>query len=316
MAESFFSTLECELLDRYRFKTQVDARMAIFRYIEGWYNPRRRHSPLGYQSPMNFEGNHARRSAACQARGGTTTFSGSSRLLLPSCLRRPGSFRHPWVLGTATKHKYLPVHQFGVGPVLYLCDTTVSPLDLYRTLALELGVTPSHRRGQLWTDIKKTLLHMVDERHTLPLLVIDEAHHLSDRFLIDLSGFLNFAFDSRDLMAVWLVGLSPLTRTLRMNQHAPLAMRVAAHVHLEPLDRDDFAALLEHGLLAVGASSNLLSDPASEMLFRASRGIPRVASKLLRAALRIAHDRDHNFVDEHTAELAIEHMAFAPAVLA
>ncbi len=200
--------------------------------------------------------------------------------------------------------------------VLYLCDTAVSPLDLYRTLALELGVTPSHRRGQLWTDIKKTLLHMVDERHTLPLLVIDEAHHLSDRFLVDFSGFLNFAFDSRDLMAVWLVGLSPLTRTLRMNQHAPLAMRVAAHVHLEPLGRDDFAALLEHGLLAVGASGNLLSDPASEMLFRASRGIPRVASKLLRAALRIAHERDLNFIDEHTIEHAIEHMACALTAVA
>ena len=84
MAESFFSTLECELLDRYRFKTQVDARMAIFRYIEGWYNLRRRHSALGYQSPMNFEENHARRSVACQARGGTASFSGSSRLPLPS----------------------------------------------------------------------------------------------------------------------------------------------------------------------------------------------------------------------------------------
>jgi len=84
MAESFFSTLECELLDRYRFKTQAAARMAIFRYIEGWYNPRRRHSALDYESPKNFEENHERRSAAWQARGGTASFSGSSRLLLPS----------------------------------------------------------------------------------------------------------------------------------------------------------------------------------------------------------------------------------------
>lgn len=199
--------------------------------------------------------------------------------------------------------------------VLYLCDTAVSPLDLYRTLALELGVTPSHRRAQLWTDIKRTLLHMVDERATLPVLILDEAQHLSDSFLVDLSGFLNFAFDSRDLMAVWLVGLSPLLRTLRMQQHAPLAMRVAAHVHLEPLGRDDFAALLDHGLKAAGATSNLLSDPAREMLFRSSRGIPRLASTLLRAALRTAHERDMSFIDEHTIEHAVEHMAFAPAAL-
>jgi putative transposase len=58
MAESFFGTLECELLDRYSFRTPVEARTAVFRYIEGWYNPRRRHSSLGYLSPAKFEAKH------------------------------------------------------------------------------------------------------------------------------------------------------------------------------------------------------------------------------------------------------------------
>jgi hypothetical protein len=49
MAESFFATLECELLDRRRFKTQSEARMAVFEFIEGFYNPRRRHSSLDYE---------------------------------------------------------------------------------------------------------------------------------------------------------------------------------------------------------------------------------------------------------------------------
>jgi putative transposase len=55
MCESFFATLECELLDRDRFRTQADARLALFDFIEGWYNPRRRHSALDYQSPMMYE---------------------------------------------------------------------------------------------------------------------------------------------------------------------------------------------------------------------------------------------------------------------
>ena len=58
MAESFFATLECELIDRRRFRTQVEARMAVFRFIEGWYNPHRRHSALGYESPVSFEANY------------------------------------------------------------------------------------------------------------------------------------------------------------------------------------------------------------------------------------------------------------------
>ncbi len=55
MCESFFATLECELLDRRRFRSQAEARLAVFHFIEGWYNPRRRHSALGYRSPINYE---------------------------------------------------------------------------------------------------------------------------------------------------------------------------------------------------------------------------------------------------------------------
>jgi putative transposase len=55
MAESFFATLECELINRRTFRTKTEARLALFSYIEGWYNPRRRHSGLGRVSPINFE---------------------------------------------------------------------------------------------------------------------------------------------------------------------------------------------------------------------------------------------------------------------
>jgi type II secretory pathway predicted ATPase ExeA len=190
--------------------------------------------------------------------------------------------------------------------VLYFCDTTVSPLDLYRALAGELGVRLSHRRGQLWADIKKTLVHLVDERNTSPIVVIDEAQNLSDAFLLDLSGFLNFAFDSRDLLTLWLVGLPPLTRRLHMHQHAALATRIAAEVRLEPLDRDTFAAAVDHALKAAGATQKILADPALEILFRASRGVLRIAGKLLRAALRIAHARGQAFLDEATLQAALD----------
>ena len=59
MAESFFSTLECELLGRRRFASQAETRMAIFSYLEGWYNSVRLHSALGYRSPMAFEKENA-----------------------------------------------------------------------------------------------------------------------------------------------------------------------------------------------------------------------------------------------------------------
>ena len=55
MCESFNATLECELLAFHRFKTQREAQPVVFDFIEGWYNPHRRHSALDYLSPNNFE---------------------------------------------------------------------------------------------------------------------------------------------------------------------------------------------------------------------------------------------------------------------
>jgi putative transposase len=55
LAESFFATLECELIARSRWRTHSEARMAVFDYIEGFYNPRRRHSALAYLSPAEYE---------------------------------------------------------------------------------------------------------------------------------------------------------------------------------------------------------------------------------------------------------------------
>jgi putative transposase len=55
MCESFFATLECELLDRVTLRTPAEGRTAVFDFIEGWYNPTRRHSSLDYVSPIDFE---------------------------------------------------------------------------------------------------------------------------------------------------------------------------------------------------------------------------------------------------------------------
>ena len=69
LCESFLATLECELLDRHRFRSHEEAAGAVFEFmvgaitipwIEGWYNPQRRHSSLGYASPVRYELKHAR----------------------------------------------------------------------------------------------------------------------------------------------------------------------------------------------------------------------------------------------------------------
>jgi len=94
MAESFFATLECELLARSRFKTQAEARNAVFEFIEGFYNPRRRHSSLAYLSPVEFERRHLRlprRTRSCRrarSRQGQALAGAQVRDLDSPCARR------------------------------------------------------------------------------------------------------------------------------------------------------------------------------------------------------------------------------------
>jgi len=63
LCESFFASLECELIDRFTFRTRREARLAVFDWIEAWYNPLRRHTGVGRISPVNFERRHTYQSA-------------------------------------------------------------------------------------------------------------------------------------------------------------------------------------------------------------------------------------------------------------
>jgi len=66
MAERFFASLVAELIERNSFESKAQARMAVFTWIEGWHNPRRRYSGLGYLSPLNLKGHMRRPRKAAQ----------------------------------------------------------------------------------------------------------------------------------------------------------------------------------------------------------------------------------------------------------
>ena len=195
--------------------------------------------------------------------------------------------------------------------IVYICDTSVTPAAVYRNLAAALGLKPARTRDALWRQLKSTIEHLVDVEGVIPILVLDEAQHLPDSFFLDLAGFLNRNFDRRELLTVWLVGLPSLAARLGMRQHAALASRIVSTNVLPPRERADFLAMVEHGLKIAGAKTKLLSEQALELLWRVSHGLPRQASRLLRASLMLAHERDQTFVDERVMLDACEELQHA-----
>ncbi|MBI2569384.1 MAG: AAA family ATPase [Candidatus Schekmanbacteria bacterium] len=190
--------------------------------------------------------------------------------------------------------------------VIYLCDAPAEAADLHRELAAELGLRPAHRKVQLGRDLKNALIQMVDEQGVQPVLILDDAEQLPDAVLTELCRLANVAMDSRTVLVLWLVGQPRLLRTLRMKHHAALASRLAARVELAPISgRGDFEGFVTHGLKAAGATTKIISDPAAELLFRVSHGLPREAARLLREGLIHAHERQSSMLDEIILEAVL-----------
>lgn len=193
--------------------------------------------------------------------------------------------------------------------VIYLAETDFGRLDLYRSLALALGVEPAFRRAQLWRDLKARILELADGKQLLPLWIIDEAQNLPPEFFRDFPAFLNFAFDSRDLMTVWLVGHPSLAHTLDRAPYAALAGRIQVRVQLKPiLERERFAQLIQYALKTAGCTHTLLADSGLELLRQASGGLPRRAGRILRTAMQMAVPKGLNHLPDDLLQQAIEEL--------
>jgi len=106
--------------------------------------------------------------------------------------------------------------------------------------------------------------------------IIDEAQNLPSEFFRDFPAFLNFAFDSRDPMTAWLVGHPSLAHTLNRAPYAALTGRIQVRCQMLPIiERERFAALITHGLTAVGCQHTLLADSGMELVRMVSQGLPR-----------------------------------------
>ena len=180
-------------------------------------------------------------------------------------------------------------------------------LDIYRQLALEFGLEPAYRRANLWRQIKEHIVQMVETKSILPVWIIDESHNLPVDFFKDFPAFLNFAFDSKDLMTVWFLGHSQLETILNRASYAALSSRIQMKEKLEPVfEQERFSKLIEQGFKDAGATQQLISDPGIELLRMASKGKPRIASQLIQNALQLATEKKINHLPDDIINEAID----------
>jgi len=176
----------------------------------------------------------------------------------------------------------------GLYRVFYVPLSTGNVLDMYRSIAWELGLPAEHTRASAFRVIRAEITRLTLEAKQRPVLIVDEAHHLRNDVLEDLRLLTNYEMDSQNRLCLLLVGLTELRRRLSMAVHESLAQRIVVRVHLAGLSREELPDYLVHRLRLAGCELPLFEPPAVEALFQATQGMPRKVNRLAHYALTSA----------------------------
>lgn len=189
----------------------------------------------------------------------------------------------------------------------YVPNPAVSPRGLLLTVAEELGCAPAPSASpeQLLKAINQQLLANAG-RHVRTALVVDEAQALSDETLEAIRLLTNLETETAKLLQVVLFGQPELDQRLARPELRQLRQRISFSYRLRPLNREQFAAYVRHRLDVAGASGGgLFTDDALRVLYRASRGTPRLANILCHKALLAAFGPGRPGVDRQDALEAV-----------
>ncbi len=197
----------------------------------------------------------------------------------------------------------------GLFRVFYVPLSTGNVLDMYKTIAWELGLPVERSRAALFRTIRLEITRLCIEAKTKPVLIVDEAQHLRSEVLEDLRLLTNYDMDSQNRLTLLLVGHAELRRRLSMAAHEALSQRVVVRHHVGGLARDELPAYLAHLLHLAGIDVPLFEPPALEAVFQATNGLPRKVNLLAHYALSAAALANARIVSPEHVQAALPETA-------
>lgn len=179
----------------------------------------------------------------------------------------------------------------------YCHNVTLGRRDFYRQLCVALGLPRAHHTaGDVFYAISTHVEQLAQER-LFPVFLVDEAHLLHQDTLDHLHILLNYAWDSRALLSLVLIGLSELDDRMRLRRNRSLYSRLHHRLSIGPLTAEDTADYVRSRLARVGGSKDLFSTDALAMLHEAALGSLRDIDRLATAALRLAARRKRKTIE-------------------
>lgn len=176
----------------------------------------------------------------------------------------------------------------GLHRVFYVALSTGNVMDIYKSIAWELGLPTERSRAALYKCIRGEVTRLCVETKVRPLLIIDEAQNLRSEVLEELRLITNYEMDSVNRLTLLFVGQAELRRRILMAVHEALNQRIVVRHHLTGLERDELHDYLAHRLRLAGTELMLFEPQAIEALFQASNGVPRKVNGYAHHALMAA----------------------------
>ncbi len=192
----------------------------------------------------------------------------------------------------------------GLYKTVYLSLSTVTVMDFYKGLCLGLGISPMHRKIDMFKQIQDTIKTYVKDRKITPVIVLDEAQYLRTDVLNDLKMLFNFDVDSKDYAILILVGQPVLNDMLSRNTHEALRQRIVVSYNLNGLTEKEVEEYLKSRLKLAGMNENMFEDGAIKAVSSICGGSTRKLNSIIENCLMICEQKGENVVNTEIAMLA------------
>lgn len=176
----------------------------------------------------------------------------------------------------------------GLYKVFYVPLSTGNPMDMYKSIAWEMGLPVERSRAALYRQIKNEVTRLATETRTRPVLILDEAQWLRSDVLEEMRLLTNYAMDSESRLCLLFCGQTELRRRVGMAVHEALNQRIVVRYQLPPLARDETTHYIAHLLRRAGTELPLFEPAAVEAIFQATGGLPRRVNLLAHHTLLAA----------------------------
>lgn len=196
------------------------------------------------------------------------------------------------ITGTPGGGKTRAVHSFteGLNPnlhkVVYTAVTNVSEAELFRNIAIELGLQPEYKKGANMTKINERMRRLYKDQGILPVVVIDEAHCIrKPEVFLSLQSVMNFEMDSRDYGILILIGQPRLNDTLALGVNESFADRIRINYMTNGMNREEVKEYIISRMRIAEASPEIFDPAAIEAAFGCCQGSVRKLNSILQTAL-------------------------------